>query len=488
MAEEYIAPDSCVLAIDQGGHSSRAIAFDFQGVHVTEASRPIETVHGDEDRVEHDPRQLLQSVREAIAGCVARTRAAGRRIVAAGIATQRSSLVCWDRETGEALSPVISWQDRRAADWLRSLDLEHEEIHRLTGLFVTAHYGASKFRWCLDHIPEVARAQAAGRLAMGPLASYLIYQLLPEKPFLADPANASRTQLWNLQQRDWEPMLLSRFGLRREDFPKCVSSRYPFGSLPVGDTEVPLTIVTGDQSASLYAFGRIQPTTAYINIGTGAFVSRPAGHYPSYGRRLLTSIIHTEDHEPTYVLEGTVNGAASAIDWAGDTLGISDIYDRLEEILETETDPPLFLNGISGLGAPFWVADFHSRFVGEGTVAARAAAVAESIVFLLEANMREMLKFASRPEQIQLTGGMGSYDGLCQRIADLGGLPVYRPRELEATARGLAYLVAGMPRDWPEPGFGDWFRPRDNEGLHSRYEKWMATMLSALRAGEPSAI
>lgn len=481
MAEEYIAPDACVLAIDQGGHSSRAIAFDFQGAHLTEASRPIETVHGDEDRVEHDPQEVLQSVREAVAECAIQTSAAGRRIVAAGIATQRSSLVCWNLDTGEALSPVISWQDRRAAHWLRSLDLNREDIHRLTGLFVTAHYGASKFRWCLDNIPGVAQAQAAGRLAMGPLASFLIFHLLRERPFLADPANASRTQLWNLQSRDWEPALLSRFGLRREDFPKCVSSRHSFGSLPIGDTEVPLTIVTGDQSASLFAFGRIQPATAYINIGTGGFVSRPAGHYPSFGRRLLTSIIHAEDHEPTYVLEGTVNGAASAIDWAGETLGIPDIYDRLEEFLETEADPPLFLNGVSGLGAPFWVADFHSRFVGEGSASARAAAVAESIVFLLEANMREMLKFASRPEQIQLTGGMASYDGLCQRIADLGGLPVYRPRELEATARGLAYLVAGMPGTWPEPGFGDWFKPRKNPSLRTRYEKWMAEMLKGMR-------
>jgi glycerol kinase len=486
MAEEYIAPDSCVLAIDQGGHSSRAIAFDFQGVHLAEASRPIQTVHGDEDRVEHDPQQVLQSVREAVAECVIQAGAAGRRIVAAGIATQRSSLVCWNRDTGEALSPVISWQDRRGADWLRSLDLNREDIHRLTGLFVTAHYGASKFRWCLDNIPDVAQAQADGRLAMGPLASFLIFHLLRERPLLVDPANASRTQLWNLQSRDWEPALLSRFGLRREEFPKCVSSRHSFGSLPIGDAEVPLTIVTGDQSASLFAFGRIQPATAYVNIGTGGFVSRPAGHYPSFGRRLLTSIIHAEDHEPTYVLEGTVNGAASAIDWAAETLDIPDIYDRLEEFLETETDPPLFLNGVSGLGAPFWVADFHSRFVGEGGAPAHAAAVAESIVFLLEANMREMLKFASRPEQIQLTGGMASYDGLCQRIADLGGLPVYRPRELEATARGLAYLVAGMPRNWPEPGFGDWFKPRENPNLRSRYERWMAEMLKGMRdAGRP---
>ncbi len=481
MAETYIAPEACVLAIDQGGHASRAIGFDFHGAHLFEASRDIDTLHPGEDRVEHDPVQLVRSVREVIQDCAAQARAAGRRIVAAGLATQRSSLVCWDRVSGEPLTPVISWQDRRAGAWLKQLNLDRDEIHRLTGLFVTAHYGASKFRWCLDHLPAVAQAHEEQRLAMGPMASYLAYQLLGERPFLADPANASRTQLWNLKTRDWEPALLASFGIARADLPRCVSTRYPFGRLPVDGSDVPLTILTGDQSASLFAFGDIQPSTAYVNIGTGAFVSRPAGHYPAHGRRLLTSVIHTEDHEASYVLEGTVNGGASAIDWAGETLGIPDIYDRLPQWLAADSEPPLFLNGVSGLGAPFWVSDFHSRFVGEGDAAARTVAVAESIIFLLQANLAEMAKFASRPEQIQITGGMASYDGLCQRLADLAGLPVYRPRELEATARGLAYLVAGCPADWPEPGIGDWFKPREAARLRERYDNWMQTMLEVLR-------
>jgi glycerol kinase len=305
--------------------------------------------------------------------------------------------------------------------------------------------------------------------------------LLRERPLLADPANASRTQLCNLKTRDWEPALLAIFGLAREDLPRCVSTRYPFGHLQLGDSEVPLTILTGDQSASLFAFGDIQPATAYVNIGTGAFVSRFAGHYPAYGRRLLSSVIHAEEQDASYVLEGTVNGAASAIDWAAETLEIPDLYDQLPRLLAADIDPPLFLNGVSGLGAPFWISDFDSRFVGEGDAMARGVAVAESIIFLVQANLMEMTKFASQPERIRVTGGMASYDGLCQRLADLSELPVYRPDELESTARGLAWLVAGCPHDWPEPGAGQWFEPKANAGLLRRYQTWLKIMLAEMR-------
>lgn len=477
----FVDPNRCYIALDQGGHGSRAIVFDVHGVQLASAEIAVATLHPDKDRVEHDPMAVVDSLTHAIDDVCARLGERAQQIVACGLATQRSSLVCWDRHSGEALSPVISWQDRRAAGWLKARDLDNALIHERTGLYVTAHYGASKYRWCLDHLDSVRKAKEAGRLVMGPMASFLARHLLQEHPCVADPANASRTLLWNIKTRDWDAGLMAMFDLDVSDFPECVPSRHDFGHIEIAGRAVPMRIVTGDQSAAMYAFGYIQPDTIYVNAGTGAFVSRPAGHQPIHGRRLLTSIIHADDHESTYVLEGTVNGAGSAIEWAVAQLGMGAIADDLPHWLDEISLPPLFLNGISGLGAPFWVADFESRFVGEGDERAKIVAVVESVVFLIWANMSEMMKFCSVPEQVQLSGGLANIDAFCQKLSDMSRLPLYRPVEREATARGTAYLVAGCPESWPEGEIGRWFKPAVNAALRQRYEQWAEHMLKAMR-------
>ena len=245
---------------------------------------------------------------------------------------------------------------------------------------------------------------------------------------------------------------------------------------------IPLRLVNGDQAAAMYAYGELQPNTAYLNIGTGAFLSRPSGEIPITGRRLLTSLILQQENETEYVLEGTANGAGSALEWFADEYGISDLMQQLPGWLTQDTDPNvLFLNGISGLGAPFWIADFPSRFEGSESPETRAVAVVESITFLIQASLDEMLKLASPPEQIQVTGGLAQLDGLCQRLADLSGLSVYRPRQCEATGRGTAYLLADAPRHWPEDNPGEWFEPRDNPLLKHAYWHWTELMLKTMR-------
>lgn len=464
------------LAIDQGGHASRALVFDARGALIAKGLTDVHVSQSHADWVEQDPEELVASVRAAIGAALAALGARAGELVAAGLATQRSSIVCWDRETGAALSPVISWQDRRAHAWLTQFNARAGEIHRLTGLMLSAHYGASKLRWCLDHLPAVRGAQAQGRLAMGPLASFLLFRLLRERPLFADPANAGRTLLWNLAARDWDPALLTLFGVPGETLPRCVPTRHAFGTLAVEGRAIPLTIVTGDQSAALFAYGEPRPGSAYINLGTGAFVQRTLGHHPGHRPRLLTGVVREDGAELTYVLEGTVNGANAALAWIGEQLGISDIETQLPIWLAREAEAPLFLNGISGLGAPFWVADFKSRFVGEGEDWQKVVAVAESIVFLLQANLDEMHALAPATAQLVVTGGLSWYDGLCQRLADLSGLPAYRPGEYEATARGTAYLLAGCPNDWPEPAPGQWFTPDANAALVVRYRKWRSLM------------
>ncbi|MDH5649782.1 MAG: FGGY family carbohydrate kinase [Gammaproteobacteria bacterium] len=484
MQHDFLQKKNLYLAIDQGGHSSRALIFNHKGELISEGYAEVGVSRPRVDWVEQDPEELVQSILTATRQAVSAVDNRKQHICAAGMATQRSSIVCWDRNTGDALTPVLSWQDRRAHQWLEKFSDQSEAIHKITGLFLSAHYGASKLRWCTDHIEAVKDAARDGHLAYGPMASFLTFRLLRERPFVTDPANASRTICWNLKTRDWDPELLEVFGVLRSALPDCVPTYYDYGSLCIDDLTIPMKLVTGDQSAAIFALGELQAETAYINMGTGAFISRSLGDYPTQGRRLLTSVILQDDSQAIYALEGTVNGAGSALDWAAKEFELSTLFDHLPGWLEKSKSPPLFLNGVSGLGAPYWVPHFVSHFIGEGEDWERVVAVIESIIFLMEANLTQMQGLASPPQQIQLTGGLAKLDGLCQRLADLTELPVYRPREKEATARGTAYLLAGRPIDWPENEMGNWFKPKTNAGLKERYERWIDTLLNAIRKPE----
>jgi len=469
------------LAIDQGGHASRAMVFNTDGDVIARSERPIKTLHPKPHFVEHDAQALLQSVRESVADVLQQLGEKAKYVIAAGLATQRSNVVCWDKISGKPLSPIISWQDTRAYAWLEQLGLDREDIHKTTGLFPSAHYGASKLRWCLDNIQEVQQAQTDGNLLLGPMSSYLVYNLVREKHCYADPVNASRTLLWHIHRRNWDPFLLDTFGIAADNLPECVTTSYDYGMLDLPELQIPLTVVTGDQASALYAFGDLQYDTTYINIGTGAFVSRPSGYAMLYARRLLTSVIYSSEQEARYVLEGTVNGAGAAIDWLQQRYPVGDLNEKIPSWLEDISDPPLFLNGVSGLAAPYWIADFQTDLQHTDSIEANYVATIESIVFLLNANVQEMMKFASQPQQIQISGGLAQLDGLCQRLADLCRLPIYRPRQCEATARGLAYLVAKMPRHWPENDHGQWFQPAQNPVLDSRFLLWETAMLQRMR-------
>lgn len=472
---------SLYLSIDQGGHASRAMVFNSEGEVLARSEHPIQTLRPQAHFVEHDAQALVQSIRDSIQGVIQQLGQKAQQIDAAGLATQRSNIACWDKHTGAALSPIISWQDTRGHCWLKQQELDRLDIHKTTGLFPSAHNGASKLRWCLDHLEPVQQALADERLCMGPMSSYLVTQLVREKHCYADPVNASRTLLWHLHRKDWDQYLLDKFGIPRQTLPACVPSVHDYGTLDVAGYNIPLTLVTGDQAAALYAYGDLQFDTAYVNLGTGAFVSRPSGYALLYARRLLTSVIYSDPQDSRYVLEGTVNGAGAAIDWLQQQSPVDTLWSKLPQWLERVNDPPLFLNGVAGLGSPYWQADFTSEMQPSENIEAKYVAVVESIVFLINTNVQEMLKFASAPQQLQISGGLARLDGLCQRLADLSRLPIYRPHECEATARGLAYQVAKMPHVWPEHEHGTWFKPSDNRVLDNRFLLWEQAMLQRLR-------
>lgn len=364
--------------------------------------------------------------------------------------------------------------DRRAKD-------AEDVISKKTGLVLSPHYGASKLRWCLDCLPAVRDARANGYLACGPLASFLSSRLT-ESEALVDPANASRTSLFNLDTADWDPELLSLFGIPAAVLPHCVNSRHDFGRIKTMHGLIPLTVITGDQSAALFGFGEPLTDAAYINLGTGAFVQRPMA-IRSPPSRLLCSLAYDDGVARRFALEGTVNGAGSALAWACAHLDTSEAeaVASLPQWLSQELSPPLFINGVSGLGSPYWRAMLTSRFVGEGSAAAKLVSVIESIVFLIQDNLAEMNRITGQSmRHIIVSGGLSRLDGLCQRLANLSGATVQRPPALEATARGVAFLTAGSAQTFPPTDNGTAFDPADDHALTARYHRWRAELERSL--------
>jgi glycerol kinase len=489
--------DSFILAIDQGTHASRALVFDRSGQVLAHGEQRISHTNPHPDWVEQDGEEILASVHSAIAQVLRGlgSRAAG--IACAGLAVQRSSTICWDRRSGQPLSPLFSWQDRRLHDWIETLRAHGDEVHRRTGLFLSPHYGASKLRWALDHLPAVQRARAEGSLAWGPLASFLVFRMLKERPLLVDPQCAGRTQLWNLQSRDWDPQLMSLFGIPAGFLPHSAQTCQAWGTLASGGLETALTAVNGDQSAAVFAFGWPDIDCAYLNIGTSAFVQRVALSPPGHVPRQLTGIVLADGDTTVYTIEGNVNGAGTALEWLSEQLGESDLIAKLPQWLERPAPALLFLNGIAGLGGPFWQPEFQSRFVGAGEGAGigagqnggagldepeawqKGVALVESIAFLLQANIDHMAAYVRPPRRIRVSGGVARFDGLCRRIAALNGLPVHRRDDPEASARGIAYLAAGRPAGWNSAAHEDVFSPVPDAGLSARYRRWRELMAQA---------
>jgi len=491
------------LALDQGSHASKALLFDAAGRVSARGEAAVRSFRPSPGRVEHDPLEILASLRGAIrmalstegiaasapasSGPAARDSAAGDlapgAFGSAGLAVQRSSVVCWDRLSGEPLSPVLSWQDRRNAAWLAAQDLDPARVRAVTGLVASPHYGASKLRWCLDHLPEVRRAADAGGLCCGPLASFLLHRLLEEQPCLVDPANAARTLLWDLRTGDWSAEMLEAFGIEREWLPRCVASRHDFGTLRLEGLQTKLAVSTGDQSAALFAGGRPDPATLFVNIGTGAFVQRVRAEAPPADTRLLRGIAWQYEDQRMFVLEGTVNGAGAALEWLAERHGVAveALVKSLPGWLSGNIAPPLFVNGVGGLGSPFWRADCASHFSAPADLPSQAVAVLESIAFLLQLNIEAIDRAGGAGEaaatRISISGGLAGLDGLCQRLADLSGLPVERPAEREATARGVAWLLQDhRPPSAPAAAF----RAGHADELRARFERWRALMEEAV--------
>lgn len=496
-SDTALAQELLYLALDQGGHGTRAAVYNHKGEKVASASVDCHTRRPRPDVVEQDSNDILDSFYQCLAQVTnalgeARTQA----VCAAGLACQGSTLLCWHRQTGHPLSAVISWQDCRAADWLQQLaatappPLAAATLHRYTGLRLSPHYGASKMHWCLQHLPNVKAAAEQGQLVMGPLASFVLQQLTDNPEPQVDISHAQRTLLLSLHTGEWHRPLCQTFGIDTRWLPHCRPNRYTFGTLYLerGTLErhpVPVTTCLRDQGASLFAHGPPDCHSAYINLGTGAFLQRlietsPKGVLPIAPHGLLLSPLWLDQDRQWYSWEGTVNGAGAAVPWLQQHLGFKLSPTRIQQALQRASQAPTgrpryFINGCAGLGSPYWRSDVTPSFSDGLTADEKISAWIESLIFLLHTNLK-LMETATPLRQIRISGGFSNLDHLCQGLADITGLSVYRASDTDSTLQGVASLCADLPENWVREPADDVFTPCHNQELTNRHYHWQKVM------------
>jgi len=454
-----------ILAIDQGTHASRAVVFDAQGQVVARQLCPIDLARSQPDRAEQDAEQIADSLAQVVDTALqqlgTRQRAAVR---CCGIATQRSTVLAW-RRNGAPASAAINWQDTRGAPQLDALRSRADAIRRMSGLPLSAHYGATKLHWLhqlTGNDPDIR---------LGPLSSFLLERLTQGDVFAVDHSNAQRMQLFDIHTLGWSQTLSTWFDVPLDSLPVCQPVHAAHGTLQAH--AIPVTAVAGDQNAAWFANGSPDPATALVNLGSGAFVL--AAQQSEAGiPELLSSIVYSDAEACSYVVEGTVNGAGNALQWLEHGWHISHPESRLAAWLEQVQNPPLFMNSVGGLGSPWWREDLQPVFSDSDKAysdAERAAGVAESIVFLLQHNL-ERIGSQQPLRRLRVSGGLSRLAPLCQKLANLSQYRVERPDDREATARGIAWLAAGRPEGWQPAGEIQRFHPQPDAGLRDRYERF----------------
>jgi glycerol kinase len=449
---------SSILALDQGTTSSRALVIHQDGRLLAQAQHEVPQRFPEPGWVEHDPMALYETTvragREALA-------AAGERPTAIGITNQRETVVVWDRRTLEPVGPAIVWQDRRTA--ARCAELRRQGldamIRRETGLVVDPYFSATKLEWLLARDPGLRRSAARGELAFGTVDSWLVARLTAGRSHVTDPTNASRTMLWSLETRDWQPDLLATFGVPAELLPRVAPS-----SSVVGETDpavfgypLPIAGIAGDQQAALYGQGCIAPGMAKNTYGTGAFLLLYAGGtVPQPPEGILATAVCDPRGGLGYGLEGSVFIAGAVIQWLRDGLGLLPAAAESERLAASVPDSGgvVFVPAFVGLGSPYWEAEARGTITGltRGTSRAHLVRAAlESMAFSTADLIDGMVGGTglSLPE-LRVDGGATANGWLMQFQADLLGVPVERPDCVETTALGAAALAGLATGVWPD--------------------------------------
>ena len=443
-----------LLALDQVTSSSRSIVFDTQGRIVALAQREFRQIFPQPGWVEHDPKEIWASQLATAQEALTTAGIKAVDIAGIGITNQRETTLVWHRRTGEPLCNAIVWQDRRtepACAALRERGLE-SWVRDRTGLIIDAYFSGTKLKWILDNHPGAREAAGRGELAFGTVDSWLAWQLTGGAVHATDVSNASRTLLFNIHRNQWDNDLLALLDIPREVLPEVHASSHLYGHTRADLFGAPVAIggIAGDQQSALFGQACFSAGLAKNTYGTGCFMLMHTGqHCETSSNGLITTSAAQINATPEYALEGSVFIGGAVVQWLRDGLQAIKGSEAVQSLAESVPDSGgvIFVPAFTGLGAPYWKPDARGAILGLSrgtTVAHIARAALESIAFqsaaLLAAMSRDLADSGGVTE-LRVDGGACVNNLLMQFQADLLGIPVVRPKVIETTALGAAYLA-----------------------------------------------
>lgn len=486
-----------ILAIDQGTTSSRAILFNRQGEIAGIAQKEFTQIYPRSGWVEHDPDEIWSTQLSVLTEVVAQADIRLETIEAIGITNQRETTVVWNRKTGKPIYNAIVWQDRRTAEYCRSIaHAGHEKlIQEKTGLLIDSYFSASKINWILSNVKGARTLAENGELAFGTIDSWLIYNLTDGQKHITDVSNASRTLLYNIHDLAWDEELLNIFDIPKSMLPEVCSSSEIYGetSQELINARIPIAGIAGDQQSALFGQLCTEVGMAKNTYGTGCFLLMNIGEKPIISQnKLVTTIAWKIGNKVHYALEGSVFIGGAVVQWLRDELGIIKKASDIEQLATSvqDTNGVYLVPAFSGLGAPHWNADARGTLVGlsRGSNDAHIARAAlESIAYQTYDILVAMENDADTTiRELRVDGGATANDLLMQFQADLVQSAVIRPAITETTAMGAAFLAGlatGFWKDidelrklWKEDSV---FEPIKENSSEEQIEEWKRATATA---------
>ena len=448
-----------IMSLDQGTTSSRAIIFNRHGETISVAQKPFTQYFPTPGWVEHDAKEIWGSQIAVLTEALAKSGLEAKDIAAIGVTNQRETTVVWDRATGEPVCNAIVWQDRRTAKYCDSLHDKRDWIRGKTGLIIDAYFSATKVKWILDNVENARKRAERGELCFGTIDTWLIWNLTKGEVFVTDPSNASRTMLYNIHTLDWDDELLALFDIPRSMLPEVRASSEVYGTVSTRYLEhpVPIAGIAGDQQAAL--FGQLCTEKGMLKntYGTGCFLLMNTGDEEVTSKNnLLTTIAWKVGGKTTYALEGGVFVGGAAVQWLRDGARIIRTSADINTLAATVDDNGgvYFVPALTGLGAPYWDSYARGAFFGitRGTTDGHLArATLEGIAFQVYDIVKAMEADAgAQTRELRVDGGASMSDYLMQTQADIFGFNIVRPKTVETTALGAAYLAGLATGYWED--------------------------------------
>ncbi len=444
-----------LLSLDQGTTSSRAILFDLSGKIITSAQFEFTQHYPMPGYVEHDANEILKTELDAVREVLKKADVQKGEVAAIGVTNQRETTIVWEKATGKPVHPAIVWQCRRTAPLCEQLIREglKDYIAQSTGLLIDAYFSATKLRYILDAVPNGQMLAESGNLLFGTVDTWLIWNLTGAH--VTDYSNASRTMLYNIHTLAYDPVIMHRLNIPACMLPEVLPSAHIYGYVKDGIeglevlAGVPIAGDAGDQQAALFGQACFEPGQAKCTYGTGGFLMMQTGETPVASKnRLLTTIAWGVGGKVRYALEGSIFNAGSSIKWLRDEVGLISSASEIDRLAESVPDAggAYFVSAFTGLGAPHW--DMYARGALVGVTRATnrahiARAVLEGIVYQV-GDLARTMEFDSdrKLEELKVDGGAAVSNVMMQFQADMLDVPVNRPKCVESTALGAAYLAA----------------------------------------------